>query len=239
MPRNLSDSFFGSIALKNKMLTRDQLTRALRVQWDGTRDGVGPTLGEVCRILGFLSDEEVNAVLWAQAKSEVMLEDSLMGKICIANKLLTRKQLDEALEDQRALDFTVRLGDLLCQKGYLDRQQLNAVLKAQDRIKSRRLKPVIMPPVNARSGGEGWAPTSGKPGGKGAGAEAAAGRKSPGVPAERSGAGLGAATKQLPKPGKVKARGPVARSTPRSTVATPAEDRSGKPTSGARARRRK
>ena len=220
MPRNLSDSFFGSIALKNKMLTRDQLTRALRVQWEGTRDGGGPTLGEVCRMLGFLSDEEVNAVLWAQAKSEVMLEDSLMGQICLKNKLLSRKQLDEALEDQRALDYTVRVGDLLCQKGYLDRQQLNAVLKAQDRIKSRRLKPVIVPPANARrENGEGWAPTAAEPA-----------SASP------------AATKQRPKIGKAKSAAPAPaaqRAAPRKTVATPAEDRSGKPTSGARARRRK
>ncbi len=157
MPRNLSDSFFGSIALKNKMLTRDQLTQALRVQWERTLDGVGPTLGEVCRLLGFLREDQVNAILWAQAKSEILLEDSLTGKICLKNRLLTRAQLEEALEDQRALDYTMRLGDLLCQKGLLDRQQLHAVLKAQDRMKSGRLKPVIVPPERPKTPPPGWA----------------------------------------------------------------------------------
>jgi hypothetical protein len=148
MPRNLSDSFFGSIALKNRMLSRDQLTQALRVQWERTRDGAGPTLGEVCRMLGFLKDDEVNAILWAQAKSEVLLEDSLTGSLCVANRLVTKAQLDEALEDQRALDYTVRLGDLLCEKGLIDRQQLHAVLKAQSRLKTKaRPKPVIVPPA--------------------------------------------------------------------------------------------
>jgi hypothetical protein len=147
LPRTLSDSFFGSIALKNRYLSREQLTRALRVQWEKTRDGDGPTLGEVCRMLGFLREDQVNAVVWAQQKSEVLLEDSLLGKVCVRNRLVTHAQLDEALEDQRALDHTVRLGDLLCEKGFIDRQQLHAALKAQTRLKSGRLKPVIVPPV--------------------------------------------------------------------------------------------
>ncbi|HVY62764.1 MAG TPA: hypothetical protein VHF22_13995 [Planctomycetota bacterium] len=146
MPRNLSDSFFGSIALKNRYLTRDQLTRALRVQWENTRDGSGPTLGEVCRMLGFLREDQVNAIVWAQQKSEVMLEDALTGQICLKNKLCTRAQLKLALDEQRSLDYTVRLGDLLCKKGFIDRQQLHAVLKAQTRMKSGRLKPVIVQP---------------------------------------------------------------------------------------------
>ncbi len=149
MPRTLSDSFFGSIALKNKMLTRDQLTQALRVQWERAAewgDDVAPALGEVCRTLGFLSEDQVNAIVWAQAKSEVMLEDSLAGRICLRNRLLTQAQLDQALADQRGLDFTVRLGDILCRRGYIDRQQLRAVLKAQTRLKSGRLQPVIVPP---------------------------------------------------------------------------------------------
>ena len=145
MPRNLSDRFFGSIALKNGMLTRDQLTQALRVQWERTRDGSGPTLGEVCRALGFLTEPQVDAIVLAQAKSEVMLEDSLLGQICLKNRLLTRGQLEDALDEQRALGGA-RLGDLLCQKGYIDRQQLHAVLKTQDRLKSGRLRPVIVPP---------------------------------------------------------------------------------------------
>src|SRR3954469_5224478 len=138
MPRKLSDSFFGSIALKNRYLSREQLTQALRVQWENTRDGSGPTLGEVCRMLGFLREDQVNAIVWAQQKSEVMLEDALTGQICLKNRLLSKAQLDEALDDQRTLDHTVRLGDLLCRKGFIDRQQLHAVLKAQTRMKSGR-----------------------------------------------------------------------------------------------------
>lgn len=157
MPSTLSDSFFGSIALKNRMLTRDQLTRALRIQQEQTKDGRGPTLGEVCRMLGFLREDEVDAILRAQERSELMLEDSLLGQICLHNRLVTRAQLQEALEDQRALDYTGRLGDLLCRKGYLDRQQLQAVLKTQDRLKSGRLMPVIVPPEKPKPGPEGWA----------------------------------------------------------------------------------
>jgi len=151
MPRNLSDSFFGSIALKNRMLTRDQLTQALRVQWERIRGEAGPTLGEVCRMLGFLSEEQVNAVVRAQAKSEVLLGEALIGQICLRNGLVTAAQLEEALEDQRALDYTVRLGDLLCMRGFLDRQELHAVLAMQRRLHATKVRPVIVPPAKGAS----------------------------------------------------------------------------------------
>ena len=73
----LSDLFFGSIALKNKVLTAQQLSEALREQTARTYEGRGPTLGEVCRELGYLAQDDVNNILWAQAKSEVLLEKEL------------------------------------------------------------------------------------------------------------------------------------------------------------------
>jgi hypothetical protein len=158
---DLADRFFGVIALKNHVLTREQLVRALDVQQrraaanqgadggGGAGAGAGPTLGEVCRELGFLREDEVNAILWAQAKSEVLLEETLWGRIAVSNGLISDEQLRTALEEQKRRDYHVRLGEILVERGHIDRQQLQAVLKTQRRMQeSARLpRPTIEPPA--------------------------------------------------------------------------------------------
>jgi hypothetical protein len=146
--RSLPDMFFGSIALKNKMLTREQLAAALREQVARAQAGRGATLGEVCRDLGLLSLESVNAILWAQAKSEVMLEDTLLGRIAVRNNILTEAGLRGALAEQARRGPRARLGAILVESGALSAEDLGALLKAQRRLQeSRRLKPVIVPPA--------------------------------------------------------------------------------------------
>lgn len=151
----LADLFFGKIALKNGVLTKEQLRRALRIQQERKRaaepDGRGPTLGEICRELGFLREDEVNAIIWAQAKSEVLLEDTLLGKIAVANGLVAEEQLERALEEQRQTDYHVRLGELLVARGYMDQEQLAATLRTQKRMQesARLQRPTIEAPAGA------------------------------------------------------------------------------------------
>jgi hypothetical protein len=145
---DLADSFFGSIALKNAVLSPAELEVALREQEARAAAGRPATLGEVCRALGLLSEEEVNAILWAQAKSEVLLEDALLGKIALKNGLVTRGDLDAALAEQKRRGAGARLGRILIEQGKLSEQQLGAILKTQTRLKeSARLKPVIAAPA--------------------------------------------------------------------------------------------
>jgi hypothetical protein len=146
--RNLSDMFFGSIALKNKMLSREQLATALREQDARAGAGRAATLGAVCRELGLLTERDVNAIVWAQAKSEVMLEDTLLGKIAVRNKLIAAADLEAALAEQARRGAGARVGMILVEQGKLTRSDLEALLKTQRRLhESARLKPVIAPPA--------------------------------------------------------------------------------------------
>ncbi len=151
----LADLFFGKIALKNGVLTKEQLRRALRMQQERKRaaNGDGPTLGEICRELGFLREDEVNAIIWAQAKSEVLLEDTLLGKIAVSNGLVAEEQLERALEEQRLTDYHVRLGELLVARGYMDQEQLAATLRTQKRMQesARLQRPTIEAPAAAKA----------------------------------------------------------------------------------------
>lgn len=131
----LADSFFGSIALKNRMLTRAQLAEALRVQWERSQGGIGPNLGEICIQLGFLSPDKVSAVLEAQLESELLLEETLCGHIAVRNGLISQQQLDSALALQRAEGPGARLGHIFITRGELTAQQVHAVLTSQQRMK--------------------------------------------------------------------------------------------------------
>jgi hypothetical protein len=146
--RAVPDLFFGSIALKNRMLTRDQLAAALREQDVRARAGRAATLGAICRDLGLLKEEDVNAILWAQAKSEVLLEDKLCGRIAVRNGLVSETDLASALEEQSRRGPGARLGAILVERGKLTEQQLAAILRAQKRLHdSGRLAPATAGPA--------------------------------------------------------------------------------------------
>jgi hypothetical protein len=136
MNNSFSDLLFGVIAVKNSVISREQLDDAIRHQWDKAGGGIGPTLGEVCQKLGYLSEEEVNAVLWAQAKSEALLEDALCGQIAIRNGILTQEQLDSALDEQKRRGPGARLGHILIERGDLSLQAVHAILTSQKRMKA-------------------------------------------------------------------------------------------------------
>lgn len=131
----LGDRFFGLIALKNGLLSRGQLEKAVRYQWEKNAGAPGPTLGEVCLKLELLNEEQVSAVLWAQAKTEALLEDTLFGELSVRNGLIVQKQLDAALEEQRKRGPGARLGHLLIESGDMTSQQVHAVLTSQKRLR--------------------------------------------------------------------------------------------------------
>ena len=138
---DLSDSFFGVIGVKNGLLTRRQVTECLMLQeTEGYRN---KTLGEICRLKNYLTEDQIQSILRAQAKSEILLEDILWGKIAIRNKLVTKKQIDKALAIQKDRHYSTRIGEILVENGYLTPQQVQAVLKTQMRLKkSGRLKKI-------------------------------------------------------------------------------------------------
>ena len=130
---NLRDSFFGVIAVKNGLLTKEQLNDCLRIQEDGGEGA--PSLGEICREHGYLTEDEVSKVLRAQAKSERILEDRLTGELAVRNGLLTQAQIDEVVDLQKGEGNGRPIGEILLERGLLTDQQLKAILRTQDRLK--------------------------------------------------------------------------------------------------------
>ena len=105
----LADAFFGTICLKNELLNEEQLRLALRQQQEQLNGGTEQSpLGEILQTMGFLTAEEVQEVLDAQRKTEVLLEDSIYGDIAVANDLISVSQLSEALSIQRASNYSKR-----------------------------------------------------------------------------------------------------------------------------------
>lgn len=143
---DLADCFFGTIALKNRLLTREELSRCLEIQAAERRSGVSRTLGEICLEEQLLSEVDVAMVLKAQARSEVLLKDVLCGQIAVRNQLVTQPQLDEALRLQRKDGYRYRVGTYLIRLGYLTAQEVDAVLRAQARL---RTPPPPPPPGRA------------------------------------------------------------------------------------------
>ena len=133
----LNNSFFGSIALKNRVLKKEQLAEALKIQWERAQGGLGPTLGEVCLELGFLNEKQVRAVLAAQTQSALLLEDTLWGKIAVRNGLITEQQLEAALTEQKQRGPGARLGHILIERSELTSQQ--ALDEAATRVACRVL----------------------------------------------------------------------------------------------------
>ena len=134
---DLADAFFGTIALKNGLLTREELSQALSAQHRERRDGEDRTLGEICVELQLLTREQAEEVLWLQQKSEMVLEDTLYGQIAVRQGLVTEEQLAVALSHQRDSGYERRMGEILVALGYLDEKDVDVVLAAQERLQRR------------------------------------------------------------------------------------------------------
>jgi len=70
-------------------------------------------------------------------------EDLLLGRIALRNRFITEEQLKEALKVQAESSIRRRLGDILVELGYLKREQLALILRAQGRRldeRDRRLR---------------------------------------------------------------------------------------------------
>ena len=133
---SLADAFFGTIAYKNGLLTRDQLIEVVDEQdAEFQIHGAARTIGEICVEREYLTPQQVEDVLLAQEKSRILLEDTLYGKIAVRNDLVVDHQIEEALEIQRQDGYQRRIGQILVDRGYLSEQQVRAILRTQERLK--------------------------------------------------------------------------------------------------------
>ena len=132
---------FGLIALKEGILTQEQLDQAIAIQERSSSRG--SSLGTILVELGILKPEAVATILAIQ-KTNLAKEDpgtgkqradSLFGRLAVRIGYVTEPQVHECVRIQAAQErdgSPVRLGRILVDKGYLDEAQVRHILKLQD-----------------------------------------------------------------------------------------------------------
>lgn len=149
-----ADLLFGKIAIMNKMVTKEQVDECVSIQERFAQDGIEMTLGEVLQKKKFVTEQQIQQILHAQRYLAVRAEDVRLGELAVRNGMVAQRQVADALALQESAfrqgKPIPRLGELLTQRGLLERQQLEALLKAQKRLR-RAARPAPPPPPASRA----------------------------------------------------------------------------------------
>lgn len=120
----------GDLLLKARRITQAQIDYALMEQ-----RSTGEKLGETLVRLGFVKKNELDAVLTFQRiqGGEAPASKKLrLGELLVTTGQLTRRQLEEVLERQKA--STKKIGELLVESGYVQPHQVAHGLKLQQKL---------------------------------------------------------------------------------------------------------
>ena len=99
------------------------------------------TPGKVEETFVFVKDdndiviEDVTGSFEDEPEDEQLIEDRRIGEILVRTGMVTRKELDDVLQDQDVKNR--KLGDLIVEKGYATEQDIRAALREQERIRSK------------------------------------------------------------------------------------------------------
>jgi len=132
--KTLADSRIGSLLVEEHAITPFQLKRALKIQQEERG-----ALGKILVRMGAADEEDINRVLNAQkirrfqSLSTFLLGKLRLGQILITNRVITGRQLTEALKTQKASKQP--LGEILVEMKVISRTTLQTFLKIQKRIK--------------------------------------------------------------------------------------------------------
>ncbi len=124
-------NLLGTLAVKSGLATREQVDECLGIQQEArTIGGTVPRLGEVMAEKGYLSQDQVDAIL----RGDFAEPGKRFGKLCAQMRFSTSEQVVEALGEQdrlRAQGTVRRIGSIMVERGLLKAHQLPAVLSAQ------------------------------------------------------------------------------------------------------------
>jgi hypothetical protein len=147
---NLADLLFGLIALRESFLNRNQLDLAVASQEAYYRKGRRLSLGEVCRLDGYISPPAVRRVLELQDRELRSDRDALFGALSVRNGFVTARDVDRAVAVQSSEGGTRQIGRILLEAGRITSQQHRAVLTAQRRLlRSRYRAPGALDPESS------------------------------------------------------------------------------------------
>lgn len=134
------DLLFGTIAVEAGYLRPEHVRECVQVQQRYRQEGKDKPLGEILVEQGYLTTPKVRWVLHNQAFVETRARDRKFGALAVRNRFISRQDLNAALNDQkqayRQEGRILRVGELLIERGLMDRQQVEAILASQDRLKA-------------------------------------------------------------------------------------------------------
>ena len=124
----------GEILLEEKLITREQLALGIEKQKISQKK-----LGEILSELGFIREENLLKALSSQLGSPVRefplsasspaLKGHKLGEIFLKSNLITREQLNKAIEEQKKTNK--RLGEVFCALGIVTEEKLAWALSVQ------------------------------------------------------------------------------------------------------------
>ena len=127
---NSKEMLLGLILVKEGLLTRDQLKKALLKQGEIRRFGRHQRLGEVICKLGFMSPEDLVGVLEIQKHLlDHGANHTPLGLLLIEHGMAQPSQVYDALVERQFSES--RLGELLIEKGLISEAQLTKLLEHQ------------------------------------------------------------------------------------------------------------
>jgi hypothetical protein len=127
----------GELLLQAKRITPQQLEQALHEQRQ-----TGERLGEVFVRLGFITRNELDAVLTFQEHQNKKIPGGLrIGELMVATGQITREQLKDSLTRQEL--SKKKLGDILVEAGYIKPEQISHGLNLQEKLLTAALAAVL------------------------------------------------------------------------------------------------
>ncbi|MCK6473862.1 MAG: protein kinase [Planctomycetes bacterium] len=142
---DIRDNLFGTLAVRGHFVLPEQVDEALKLQKQYESNGQRvPRLGELLSHLGYMTPEQVRAVLQGQGPQA----KGLFGEIGIRWQIFTKADIEAALSTQRELkgagEAPMRIGQVLLTRGKIKAHQIRAILQAQGK------QMVCCPNCNAR-----------------------------------------------------------------------------------------
>ncbi len=132
---------FGTIAVREGFATPAQIDECVRVQQDRAATGAPAKLGLLMIERGFMSNEQVAAILEIQKRRPKIIDATpqrggLFGQLCLDGGYIEVTKLQECLAEQETLakkGAPAMLGQIMLRKGFISTDQFLGVLKLQRR----------------------------------------------------------------------------------------------------------
>ena len=127
------DILFAKIAVKNKLVTEDQINKCIDVQKKLAVHGKAKSLPQILSEIGFLKPEQVKKIQGAQEKSRKIQVSVLQAELIVQQGHVDKPTIDEFLNQAKEEDFSRTVGQILLEKNLLTPEQLKGI---QEKVKA-------------------------------------------------------------------------------------------------------